>query len=433
MFGTSGIRGIYGKEITETLAYGVAQAFARETIVIGRDIRASGLPLLRAIAAGARDAGKRVLNLGIAPTPAVALATREYAVRGIMITASHNPEEYNGLKLFEDGREITRAQEREVERSMDRIPSTTPKPEKAPPEDPQILGVHRQLIKNLVDGTSIAKKKPKVVVDCNGAAAVSTPYLLVDLGCRVLGVNAGLSGFNRLPEPTAKNLGKTLAIVHATNADFGVAHDGDADRAVIIDENGNMLGLDVQLALALEQELEHAQNRRVLTTVEASLLVRETIERLDGTYEILPVGSTGLSHRLEASGAIFAGEPCGEYIYSKGVPCPDGILVAAKFAQLFAEKGSLAALAKRFKPYPMLREKYPCKKKEEAMEKIKNEITIDGKRSEEDGLRIDEEDGWFLIRPSGTEPVMRLTIEYKDKKKLEERANALRKLIQHCV
>lgn len=434
MFGTSGIRGLYGKEITETLAYSVAHAFAEKDMVIGRDTRPSGAALFHAAVAGALSRGVRTIDLAIVPTPTVALATQRHRARGIMLTASHNPEEYNGLKLLENGKEIGREEERKVEEEVrtGRFHGKWDSPG-ALEQDTHILGDHRELVRSLVDEKAVARKKPKVVIDCNGAGAAITPFLLQELGCKPISLNAGLSGFSRMPEPTSTNLKTTCEIVRVVGANLGIAHDGDADRAVIIDEYGELLGLDVQLALAIEQELEHSKNKKVLTTVEASLLVRETIERLGGKYEILPVGSTGLSHRLESSGAAFAGEPCGEYIYAKGVPCPDGITVAAKFAQLFVEKGSFAALKKKFAPYPMLREKFKCERKADAMEKIKKEIAIDGTRNEQDGLRIDEEDGWFLIRASGTEPAIRLTAEYKNKKRLEERAERLRKTIKSAV
>lgn len=436
LFGTSGIRGIYGKDITEKLACSVAHAFAESNVAIGRDTRSSGQALFHAAASGVLSKGYNTIDLGIVPTPTVALATKKHNIRGIMITASHNPEEYNGLKLLENGKEISKEQEKKITAQMEKEGfSGKWDMHSASMRDDAIIDDHKSLIKKLVDEKSIAKKKPKVIIDCNGAGAAITPYLLSDLGCHVVSINAELQGFNRLPEPTANNLQKTLAIVRATAADFGIAHDGDADRAIIIDETGQLIGLDVQLALAIEQELEHAKNKLILTTVEASLLVRETIERCGGKYEISPVGSTYLSHKLEKANAIFAGEPCGEYIYSKGVPCPDGILVAAKFAQLFADKGHFSNLAKRFKPYPMVREKFACIKKPKAdvIEKIKQEISIEGKRNDEDGMRIDEKDGWFLIRASGTEPAIRLTAEYKDKKKLEERAVKLRAIIQSSI
>lgn len=434
MFGTSGIRGLYGKEVTEILAYQVAHAFAGMDIVVARDTRRSNIPLLHAVVSGALGRGVRVTDAGVIPTPTLALATQKHRARGLMLTASHNPEEYAGIKLLEDGKEISREQEKDVERAMGEgkfygrwdLPGTLE-------SDGEIAGAHIRLVRSLVDEKIIAKKNPKVIIDCNGAGAAVTPRLLTDIGCKTIALNAGLSGFNRLPEPTAENLKTTCKIVRAVGASFGIAHDGDADRAVLIDEHGELLGLDVQLALAIEQELEHSKNKKVLTTVEASLLVRETIERLGGKYEILPVGSTALSHRLTESGAVFAGEPCGEYIYAKGIPCPDGILVAARFAQLFAERGSLAVLKKKFTLYPMVREKFKCGRKTEAMEKIKQMVAVEGDRNEQDGLRIDEEDGWFLIRASGTEPAIRLTAEYKNKKKLEERAEKLRKIIQNAT
>lgn len=431
MFGTSGIRGLYGKDVTEQLAYKVAHAFAEKSIAIGRDTRRTGVSLSHAVSSGIISHGQKAIDLGIVPTPTVALATQKHKARGIMLTASHNPEEYQGIKLLEAGKEISKEQEKKIEAAVKegKFYGKWDSPGMVT-HDEQIVDEHTELITSLIDQKTVAKKKPKVVIDCNGAGAATTPYMLLEIGCKPISLNAGYSGFNRLPEPTPAHLKNTCEIVRATGASFGIAHDGDADRAIIIDEHGELLGLDVQLALAIEQELEHAKNKLILTTVEASLLVREAIENSGGRFQICPVGSTYLSHKLEAANALFAGEPCGEYIYSKATHCPDGVLLAAKFTQLFAEKGSLGKLKKKFKPYPMLREKFKCEKKPETIEKIKQEITIEGQRNEEDGLRIDEQDGWFLIRASGTEPAIRLTAEYKDKKKLEERTKKLQSLIQ---
>lgn len=463
LFGTSGIRGIYGKDITEELAYRIVNVFAEENdLVIGRDTRTTGINLEKACVQGINAAGKNALLLGIVPTPTVALATVKLNCNGIMITASHNPESYNGFKLFKDGREISRAEEREFEKKFNDkrnriIKNNSNKFENAD-YDYTIIDDHKTMIKNLIDTGAISRKKPKVVVDCNGAAATITPYLLREIGCKVISMNAELQGFNRPSEPTKENLTALANAVKATNADLGIAHDGDGDRCIIIDDKGEILGLDLQLAMIIEHELKkngkknnknkdsknekHDDNKTIVSTVEASLMIRETVENNKGSIIITPVSSVYVSEKLEKEKACFGGEPCGEYIFKDAYHhAPDGILAAAKFVEILAANASnglnkLSELRKKYKTYPMLREKFKCENKNKLevikniIKKINNIKNIDGKRNEEDGLRVDEQDGWFLIRASGTEPIIRLTMEYKDRKKLEERANELREIIK---
>lgn len=445
MFGTSGIRGIYGKDITESLAMKVANVFAGKKLAVARDIRKSGLPLLQAACAGALSAGSGVIDLGIVPTPTVALATKKYGCRGIMITASHNPPEYNGLKLIENSKEIGKGTESEVAKAYRETPHRLATPGKLS-EDGDIIGEHKMLVKNLVDAELIKKKKPKIIVDCNGAAAVITPSLLSELGCDVIAMNTSLEEFARPSEPNEKNLAQLAKRVSSAAADFGIGHDGDGDRCVIVDDTGAVLPLDVQLAIMIEHELERSDakkekrkkkktNKKIISTVEASLVIREVVENAGGEIEITPVGSTFVADALEAGGAVFGGEPCGEYIYRNGVHVPDAVLAAAKFAEIFCLKGKFSKLKTLYPQHFMAREKFPAKDKHATVEKIKKQITAkletgNRKLRTDDGIRVDEDDGWLLIRASGTEPIVRLTMEYKTKEKLERRKEEMTRRIK---
>jgi len=435
LFGTSGIRGLYGKEVTEELAMEVANIFADRDVAIGRDTRQTGMPLSEAAAAGVMASGRDAIALGIVPTPTLALATRKRSCNGIMLTASHNPPEYNGLKLFTDGREIPRSKEAEIEQAHSCGVSHTAQWDKAGRYgvDKGAIFEHIALVSSLVDAQAIRGKGPKVVIDCNGAGGAMTPNLLKGLGCDVVVLNGGLSGFGRPSEPNEKNLAELAQLVPKIGADLGLAHDGDADRTIAVDEKGRVLPLDVQLAMMCQHELRKSKNKKIVSTMEASLAVREAVESEGGSIAITPVGSLHVMEELEKQGALFGGEPCGEYIYEKGVHVPDGPLAAAKMVEIFVQEGPLSALAKKFKTNPMAREKFESRKKYEVVGAIKKEIRIEGKRSEEDGIRIDEEDGWLLIRASGTEPFVRLTMEYKSKEKLEGRKKELSALIMRKI
>jgi phosphoglucosamine mutase len=425
MFGTSGIRGIYGDDVTEELALRIGNIFATRELFIARDLRTSGIPLSLAAAAGALSAGCDVIDAGIAPTPTLALAAKKS--RGIMVTASHNPPEYNGLKLIENGKEIGKPLEAQIQ---ERYGTPLRKAEIGNySHNNDCIDEHLELVLSMVDSDAIRKKAPRVIADCNGAAAVITPYLLSELGCRVVSVNASLECFNRPSEPNGENLKHLSALVRGSGADFGVGHDGDGDRCVIIDEKGQILPFDVQLAMMIEHELSVSRNRKIVSTVEASLTVREVVESAGGKIEITPVGSTYVGEAIERSGALFGGEPCGEYIYQKGVHVPDAPMAVAKFAEIFCSKGKFSQLRKNYRQNFMAREKFPAKDKEKTVREFKKNLSARGKVRDDDGIRVDEEDGWFLVRASGTEPIVRLTMEYSEKQKLESRKKEIMRLL----
>jgi phosphoglucosamine mutase len=439
MFGTSGIRGIYGQDITGELASDVASIFADGRLIIARDLRESGIALLKGACAGAFSAGSDVIDLGIVPTPTAALASKKHASRAIMLTASHNPPEYNGLKLIERGKEIDKRMEKGIERAYKEIrkPGNAPvsqKGERSIFHDESIIDDHKALISGMVDSELIAKKKPKVLVDCNGAASVITPQLLTDLGCRVVSVNASRCCFNRPSEPNATNLAYLSGLVRSGGFDFAIAHDGDGDRCMVLDETGAALPLDAQLAMMIAHELEGSSNKRIISTVEASLMIRDVVGKAGGTIDITPVGSTFIGDLMEENGALFGGEPCGEYIYRDGVHVPDAELAAAKFVQMFCEKGVFSK--RKYPAHFMARERFPAKDKQASMLLVRGSVAklgIDGDIRADDGIRLDEEDGWFLIRASGTEPIIRLTMEYKTKARLEQRRAQMIKLIKDAA
>ncbi|MEM4166382.1 MAG: hypothetical protein QW255_03420 [Candidatus Bilamarchaeaceae archaeon] len=424
MFGIAGIRGPYGSYITEELIEGITKNFAEGKIAIGRDIRQSGKSLKEAAIRGAIEAGSDVYDLRIAPTPTVALASKKYGL-GAMITASHNPIDHNGIKLMKKGRELTPEEGNTIYQNY------LTKKEKISNKkgnvffDNETIKEHIELIKKEVK----VEKKLKVIVDCNGAAAVITPYLIHSLGCDVISINTSLEEFFRPSEPKQENLSVLSSAVRAMKADIGIAHDADADRCIVLDRNGKQIPLDVQLAIMIEEEMKRGA-KKIGATVEASLLIRETVEKNNGKVVITPVGSTYLALEIEKEKVDFAGEPCGEYIYKNGILAPDGVMTAAKFVEI-ASKQDLLELTKKYTTYPIIRKWYHVTQKHFLMEKIKKEIAERyPKFSALDGIRVDEEDGWFLVRASGTEDIIRLTMEYKDEKKLQNRKKEIEKIIR---
>ncbi len=207
MFGTSGIRGLYGKEVTEELALKIGNLFSDKDVIIARDIRNTGESLQNAIISGVLSSGKNAITLGIVPTPTLALATKKFSCNGIMITASHNPSEYNGLKLFSNGLEISRAKEKELTEKYNKGKLNYAKWDSLGKLSSYKGGIqdHISLIKKVIDVESIKSKRPKVIVDCNGPGIKITPSLLKELGCEVIAINNSTEKFTRESEPNQKN------------------------------------------------------------------------------------------------------------------------------------------------------------------------------------------------------------------------------------
>lgn len=439
MFGTSGIRGVYGKDVTTALAAKVGNAVGGmgKKIVLSRDCRSTSPILSEALSAGAMENGASVLDMGICPTPLLAYATMKENCDGAMITASHNPPEYNGIKLFSNGCEFPKKREQDVEKAIageEKIVEWKGAGQKSKKD---YKAEYVTFLLSKVDTVAIRAKKPRVLVDAGNAAAYEMgPMLLEAAGCVVVKVNCDKPGtFVRNLEPNPSTLTETAKLVVKNKCDFGVAFDGDGDRALAIDEKGKVLGLDTQLAIFCSHFMQKDGNRKIVSTVEASLCVRDTVESLHGKVFITPVGSLHVAEEVKKQGAIFGGEPCGEYVFPSATPCAEGLLSALFIAEIFTQKGPLSALSAGVKTYPMERRKYRCDeaKKFIIMQKIAEKPQLEGHLSTADGLRYDFSEGWMLIRASGTEPAIRLTAEAKTQKKLGEIMQRAEDLIMRAM
>lgn len=428
LFGTSGIRGIYGKRVAPELAMRVGNAVGAglKKLVVARDARGTSPVLLEALSSGAMLAGAGVIDIGMAPTPLLAYAAMKEKCDGAMITASHNPPEYNGIKLFSDGMEHSREKEAEVEAALAAGNWKQAEWGKAGQRLFKDYSLEYILfLLSRVDAGAIRERRPRVLVDAGNAAASSlAPALLLAAGCEVVPLYCDSPGkFVRNLEPKRETLSAASKMVKEKCCDFGVAFDGDGDRAVAIDENGAVLPLDTQLAVFCRHFLSGKKGGKIVTTVEASLCVREAVERLGGTLSTTRVGSLHVAEEMQGQYAAFGGEPCGEYVFAGATPCADGLLAAIVVAEMFSRKGKLSALAKEVKEYPIERRKYPCDegKKSAAMGSLAKRLSFpEAKLSKIDGLRYDFPDGWLLVRPSGTEPAIRLTCEFREKERLEK-------------
>ncbi|RLG97983.1 phosphoglucosamine mutase, partial [Candidatus Bathyarchaeota archaeon] len=338
LFGTSGIRGIANREVTSELALKVGLALAtyieNGSFLVARDTRVSGEMIENALTAGILAGGANANKIGIAPTPALAFLTKKHSLNaGVMITASHNPPEYNGIKIFNsDSTGFNEKQQEEIEKIIEnenfRLAEWN-KIGKCVDVKYWIKDYIHQILGNLS-----FKKSWFVVVDPGcGATSTVAPFIFRELGCKVRALNAQPDGFfpARSPLPDKESLKPLGSVVRELKADIGIAYDGDGDRVVFMDENGNFVSLDQSLALYAAYVIERNRGGTVVTHVEASMCVEDTVEKLSGKVLRTKVGDVSIANAMKNCGAVFGGEPCGAWIHPEHHFCPDGILSSVLF------------------------------------------------------------------------------------------------------
>lgn len=410
LFGSSGIRQRFDRPLLDTaLEVGSALGAHFRDVIVGTDTRTTSPLLARTVISGIMGAGGTAWYAGIAPTPSIAFCTRQMT-GGCMITASHNPEEYNGLKLFNpDGSSFTQQQQREMESLLKNTCWS----------DWRHQGIERMTDavtphkKAILDAVSI-KEGLHVVIDCgNGAGCVLTPSLIAEAGAKPVSINCNTAGrFARPSEPLEANLRHVGEMVKKTGADCAVVHDGDADRMMAFDNWGRYISGDHMLMLLAE----HLDAKRVVTTSDASMIIEEIAD-----VRRTPVGDSYVSEELLTWGD-FGGEPSGAWIFPDHSYCPDGPYAAALFCAI-ASECDVAEAVDAMPSYPILRESIPC-------ETARQTVTALGAESPTDGIRIAEEGGWCLIRASGTEPKIRITAEGTTAAKAKEMLNRGRTIVR---
>lgn len=414
LFGSSGIRGIVNKEITPELALNVGLVLGsrKKTAVIGRDPRVSAPMIEHALIAGLTATGCDVTEIGLVTTPTLAYAAREYEC-GVMVTASHNPSEYVGIKLWNpDGMAFDSAQQEEIEKAIEEANFSRVSWDKMGKfkEDGNAIRAHMDLIKNLVGNSNL-----KIVLDCGcGAGGTISPYLLQELGCEIITLNAQPDGHfpARNPEPTDENLSLLKKAVVDFGADLGIAHDGDADRMMAVDEKGNFVSGDEMLAIFGLFECNGSKGT-VVVPVDTSMMVDDSLK---GSEIVRTrVGDVYVAEGIKHCGAVYGGEPSGSWIFPKISYCPDGIYAAAKLVEIVKDK-KLSALREELPRYATKRGAFLCAndKKAEFMEKVKAKLEPLGKVLDIDGIRVEMDRGWVLVRPSGTEAKVRITAEARE-------------------
>jgi phosphoglucosamine mutase len=423
LFGTSGIR---MKNLDPLIAYKVGFAISKnfKKAVIGRDTRTTGNLIESAITAGLLNGGCDVTILGIVPTPVLGFSAKSHDI-GIMITASHNPPEYNGIKLFNNnGTSFTPNQEESLEEIIEKSDFLDPSWDIVGNVSEDKTAVKKYL--DYILSNINIKKKFNVVVDCANAAACGiSPNLFTNAGCKVISVNSHCDGrfVGRMPEPNEKNLVETVDIVKGLNLsgrDFiGIAHDGDADRMIAIDEMGRVTDFDKLLAAFCKYVVQKTNAKKIVTTVDASMAIEEYLKEFGAEVIRTKIGDVSVAYEIEKTGAIFGGEPSGTWIHKSIHLTPDGILSGLRVLEMmeFYDK-RLCEIMDEVPSYINLREKLPCpdELKNKVMKYVSKEGKLLFKKEPEtlDGVRFSFENGWILIRPSGTESYIRVRVEAKD-------------------
>jgi phosphoglucosamine mutase len=429
MFGTSGIRGPVGETVTAELALAVGRALGAETdrVVVGRDPRESGRLLLDALAAGLRETGTDVRDLGLAATPTVARAVGWVdADAGAVVTASHNPAPDNGIKLWQPSGQAFDAAGRA--RIAERVEADEPALAAWDGLGDRTRGSARERHRDaIVEAVDLAEPLSVVVDVGNGAGGVTADALLA-LGCTVRTLNAQPDGAfpGRPSEPTAEHCSDLTALVADSDADLGIAHDGDADRMRAVSGTGEFLPGDVLLAILARAATTAGDT--VAVPVDTSLAVADHLAAADVAVERTPVGDVHVAEAASRDGVTFGGEPSGAWIWPAATLCPDGPLAACKLAGLAATE-PLADRAGRVDTYPIRRASIETGSKDSIMAAVRERVAdIEGDVSTLDGVRVDLGDAWFLLRASGTQPLVRVTAEARDPDRAAsvfERARAL--------
>ena len=421
MISVAGVRGIVGDNLTPPVLASFAAAFARELpdgpVVIGRDARKSGPMVHRAVAAGLNAAGRDVVDVGLATTPTVQLAVEHLrAAGGVILTASHNPAEWNALKFLssrgeflgpEEGRAV-RARweaERDLWVSFDRLGHER--------TESDALAWHLDLVLKLphIDVAKIRSRKLHVAVDgCASVGGLAVPALLEALGARVTKLDCEPNGnFTRVLEPLPENLGALGRVVKESGADFGVALDPDADRAAFVDHRGVPLGEEYTVALGTQVALANEKGP-VVTNLSTSRILEAVCQQFDVPLFRSPVGEAHVVAMMRAKGGVAGGEGNGGMILPRAHYGRDGLVAVALISHAVAASGrSLRDLADDLPPYRMVKEKFDrgAEPWEKAASRLRGRFG-DWSVDDTDGLRFSRGEEWVHVRASGTEPVVRV-------------------------
>ena len=450
LFGTQGFRGIVNKELTSTVAHDIGVALAsfwgqQKSIGLGWDTRKSSEMIGFAFSAGLMSGGCDVYLVGLVPTPLLSYAIPHLNLDGgAMITASHNPPEYNGIKLWgPDGASFTPDMEDKVEALyFDREkPHSTWQTcgHLAPAEDFRLRYIENML--DRVDKHRLIQHRFRVAADCGGGtASMVMPILLnaIDAQSKLQFCEPDGLFSNRLPEPKESNLTQLIGIMNDNGFDLGMAWDGDADRITLVTNKGRFLSGDRVFALAAFHTLRDLQEKpkRIITQVATSDIIHDIATIVDAEVIETRVGEPYIVSKMKEVNAAIGGEENGGIIYRGWSWTREGILTALTILDLMAtEDKSLDALDRQFPNYHQVKDSVTCshQEKENLLNYVTKSAPTDAEIDHTDGLKLRYSDGWVLLRPSGTEPLFRIFAEAKTETRVKKLAAEGFKLVKDAV
>ena len=452
-FGTNGIRGIPGKDYTLEFIAEMSQSIGtylapnHKPVLVGHDVRNSSPSISMTVSSGVLASGTDCAESGLAPTPA-----HQYAVRslgyggGIIVTASHNPSEYNGMKVVgPDGVEIARENESQIEGIYNerKFAKADWKSVGKKSKETRVVENYIEGIMSHVNVQKIRDRKFTVVLDVgNGAQAVAAPYLCERLGCKVVTINGNADGNfpGRGPEPSPALLSDLSEAVKAYSAAFGVAYDGDGDRSLFCDENGTIYWGDRTGSLLTKHLLKKYTGGPVVTTVSTSQLVGMIANENNAKVIWTTVGSVDVSRAMISNNAPLGLEENGGFFFGPHIPVRDGAMTTALVLDAIAQSND-SSFSKLIGALPMFYQKKakfecPNDKKRIVMEKLAESASTGGSETIDrtDGLKIwTDKKSWILLRPSGTEPLIRVYSESDEESKLDEMYDTFKARVEDAI
>jgi len=454
LFGTNGVRGVYGRDLTFSLimnlTYSLATYFKNGPIVVGYDGRNSSPLLSNIVSAVLNSGGLDVIMAGQLPTPCLQFATKYKKCKGgIMITASHNPPEYNGIKpSSNDGVEISREEEIKVEeifysRNFTKIDGTN-----KTYSDENIINDYIERVLSLIDVEKIKSKSFKVVMDLgNGVQSLVAPYLLKRLGCQVFTINSNIDGDfpGRGPEPTVDNLTILSNMVKDLNADFGVAYDGDGDRSLFCDEKGIIHPGD-KTAAALVKYLINGKDKgaEIVCPINTTMNVQIVANEGNSNLIYTKVGSVEVSREMIKRNSLIGLEENGGFMYGKLNQVRDGAMTTGLVLEMLTNfnfrsdqtTNSFSDIIASLKKIAQYKTKFKCPSRDIA-NKVVNRCSEHGsplKIEDLDGIKIwIDDESWIMIRPSGTEPLIRMYGESTSQTLLDSKVREYTRIIENTL
>jgi len=428
-FGTNGIRGVFFEDFTlefiHDMTLAIGTYFERGTILIGFDGRESSPVICKVLSSALNSIGINCNVAGLVPTPCLQFTVKSLGYTGgIMITASHNPPQYNGIKpTAKDGVEISREDELVIENIyLQKNWIKNPKNWGTTGKEERAVETYLKGIASQVDSKLIKSKNFKVVLDLgNGAQAVSAPDFCEMLHCEVLLVNHNIDGNfpGRGSEPTPQNLSELSKTVIENNADFGIAFDGDGDRSIFCDNKGNILTGDKSALLLTQHILKKNPNSLIVTCLNSGSNIEVLTDKFDSKVIRTKIGSVEVSRKMVSTDALIGFEENGGFMYGKHNQVRDGCMALALMLEFLATGKSLSDEIASLPPSFTTKDKVSCSP--ENVSKLFSSLKEEFPSSDTaDGIKITiDSKTWVMIRPSGTEPIVRVYAEAESQEKLD--------------